>query len=233
MQNDSIKKQIIKGMTYTAIQKYSGVLISIILSMILSRLLTPQDFGVIGIATVIISFFSLFSEMGFGAAIIQKKELTQDDLNSIFTFTVYLGLFLCLLFFFSSYKIADFYKDKRLISICQLMSVNLLFAGFNIVPNALLLKDKNFKFIAIRTLIIQLFFGIAAVIAAFCGLGVYSLILESLFSGIFIFIITYRLYPMKFQGRIKWHSIKKVASYSFFQFLFVVINFFTRNIDNL
>lgn len=75
MQNDSIKKQIIKGMTYTAIQKYSGVLISIILSMILSRLLTPQDFGVIGIATVIISFFSLFSEMGFGAAIIQKKSL--------------------------------------------------------------------------------------------------------------------------------------------------------------
>jgi len=233
MQNDSIKKQIIKGMTYTAIQKYSGVLISIILSMILSRLLTPQDFGVIGIATVIISFFSLFSEMGFGAAIIQKKELTQDDLNSIFTFTVYLGLSLCLLFFFSSYKIADFYNDKRLISICQLMSVNLLFAGFNIVPNALLLKDKNFKFIAIRTLIIQLFFGIAAVIAAFCGLGVYSLILESLFSGIFIFIITYRLYPMKFQGRIKWLSIKKVASYSFFQFLFGVINFFTRNIDNL
>ena len=72
----NLKKELFSGVFYTAIAKYSGIVISLAVTAVLSRLLSPDDFGIVAIATVIISFFSIFTDMGIGAAVIQNKELT-------------------------------------------------------------------------------------------------------------------------------------------------------------
>lgn len=69
----SIKKDLISGVFYTAIAKYSGILISLVIAGILARLLTPDEFGIVAVVTVIISFFSIFSDLGIAPAIIQTK----------------------------------------------------------------------------------------------------------------------------------------------------------------
>ena len=163
----SIKQEMIRGIFWTAVQKYSGLIVQIIVTAILARLLTPEDFGVVAIATVLIAFFTLFTDMGIGSAIIQKQDLTQEDLNSIFSFTIWGGILLAVLFFWAAYLIGAFYKEDSLVLICQLLSVNLLFAAWNIVPNALLNKNKRFKFIAERTLSLQVICGIISVFAAY------------------------------------------------------------------
>ena len=108
----SIKKELISGVLYTAISKYSGIILSLVVTGILARLIAPEEFGIVAIATVIISFFGIFSDLGIAPAIIQNKDLTGKDLNRIFSFTLWLGIMISILFFLCSWPISFFYKQK-------------------------------------------------------------------------------------------------------------------------
>ena len=229
----SIKKQLVSGVFYTAISKYAGIFISLIVSAILARLLSPDEFGVVAVATVIITFFGIFTDLGISPAIIQNKELTDKDLSNIFSFTIVGGILLSVLFFLSSWLIGNYYKNETLIIICQFLSINLLFSALNIVPNALLYKDRMFKYIAVRSLAVQFIGGILSVIAALAHAGLYALIINPIFSSIFIFIISYRKKPQLICFTPGLESIKKILSFSSYQFLFNVINYFSRNLDKL
>lgn len=229
----NIKQQMFSGVFYTALAKYSGIIISLVVAGILSRLLSPDDFGVVAIATVIIAFFSIFTDVGLSPAIVQHKELTERDLSDIFVFTWWMGAFIALLFFGASWLIADYYHSPILRTLCQLLSINLFFASANIVPNALFYKNKEFKFIALRSFVIQIAGGAAAVIAALCGAGLYALIINPILSSILIFIISYRRYPQQFRFTSGVSAIRKIFGYSAYQFLFNVINYFSRNLDKL
>ena len=227
------KKTFVGGVFYTAITKYSSILIGLGVTAVLSRQLTPDDFGIIAIAMVFIVFFSILSDVGIASAIIQKKELNKTDLSSIFSTTIYIAFFSSILFFFLSIPIASFYQEPVLENICKLLSVHLFFSISNIVPNGLLLKDKKFKFIAIRTLIVQPIGGSLAILAVFQGLGIYALLVAPIFSSFAIFVINYMKYFIPFSFVIHIASIKKIFSYSIYQFLFSLINYFSRNLDSL
>lgn len=229
----SIKQEMVSGVFWVAIQKYTGVVVQLLVSAILARLLTPENFGVIAISTVIITFFGIFTNMGLGAAIIQNKTLTKADLNSIFSFTLYTGIALSAIFFVCAYPIAGFYGNEQLISICQLLSINLLFASWDVVPSALILKAKRFKFIAIRTFSLQVVCGILAVLAAFRGFGVYALLISPIVTSVTLFFVDYRQNPLHPIAHIDWNALKKIYGYSVFQLLFSFLNFFSRNLDKL
>lgn len=229
----SLKKELSSGVTYNAISKYSGVIVSLIISAVLARLISPEDFGIIAVATVIITFFSVFSDLGIAPAIIQNKNLTKENLSDIFSFTVWLALALSLGFFFSSWAIASYYGISKLVHICQLLSINLFFVTVNIVPNALLYKHKEFKFIALRTFIVQLIGGIISIIAALEGAGLYALLINPIFSSIALFIVSILRYRQKMKLLFDLSSLKLIFSYSSYQFLFNLINYFSRNLDKL
>ena len=233
MAEKSFKQQLKTGFIYTALARYSGILISICVTAILSRLLPPEDFGVIAVATVFIVFFSIFSDMGLSAAIVQKRDLTPLDLKSLYSYSIYLGIILSVIFFCLSWVISNIYGDKQLIPICQLLSFNVLFATWNIVPNGLLFRDKLFKFIGIRTIIIQLILATVSIIAAYGGLGVYALLINPIGSSMLIYLLSYIKVPVGFTFRPDYGSIKKVAGYSGYTFGFSLINYFTRNLDKL
>ena len=143
---NNIKSQLFSGVFYTALAKYSGVVISLVVAGILARLLSPDDFGIVAVATVIIAFFNLLTDMGVSPAIVQHKSLTKDDLSDIFSFTVWTGIGISILFFASSWIIADYYQSDTLRILCQLLSVNLFFASATIVPGAMFYRNKEFKF---------------------------------------------------------------------------------------
>lgn len=227
------KREFASGVFFTAIAKYSSIIVSLVVSAILARLLTPEDFGVITIATVILSFFAIVSDLGIAPAIVQNKELTKNDLNQIFSFSGYLGVFISLIFYAIGPLISNIYEVGSLLVICKLLSINLLFSSLNIVPNALLLKAKRFKFIAVRTVSVQATLGIIAIFSALNGLGMYALLITPIGSSIVIFIINYLQHPLSFKPRVERESMAKIASYSAYQFLFSAINYFSRNLDNL
>ena len=90
----SLKKELVSGTVYMAIAKYSGMVMTILISAILSRLLTPENYGVVALATVMLALFNLFADIGIGPAVIQNKTLTAEDMDSINTFNSYQGLVL-------------------------------------------------------------------------------------------------------------------------------------------
>lgn len=226
------KQELIKGVFWSAIEKYSGLIVSIIVTMVLARLLTPKEFGVVAIATVIINFLQMFCTMGMGPAIIQK-ELSRKDLNSIFTFSVSIGFVLAVLFYYSSKIVASYYNNIELANICKILSIQLLFASMNIVPNALMAKNKRFKEIAKRTLILQTSSAIISVIAALKGAGIYALLISPIFSSVGIFLWNIRYYKVSIDWSYNLRPIKSIFSYSSYQFLFEFVNYFSRNMDKL
>lgn len=230
---DSIKKQMTVGIFFTAIAKYSNIFISLIVTAILARILTPEEFGIVAIATVIIVFFNMLTEIGIGPAIIQNKELNNEDLSNIFSFTIWFGLILTIIFVLLANPIAIYYKTPILENISYYLSIAIFFNSVQIVPNALIYKEKNFKFIALRSFLIQVLAGIIAIISVFLGFGIYALLINPILSSILLFIISYIKKPIKFKLLFKFKALNKILAFSLYQFLFNLINYFSRNLDKL
>lgn len=229
----NIKQQMLSGVLYTAISKYSGLVISLVVMAVLARLLSPNDFGTVAIATIFINFFSIFTNIGISSAIVQNKELTSRDINNIYMVTLWIGAILSVLFFLSAGFIAHYYQDNRLILICQLLSISLFFSSAGTVPNTLFFKDKEFKFIAWRTFIIQIAVGFLAIIAAWAGAGLQTLLIQPVLSSVLIYIISLKKYPQKFLWTWGIGSLRKIWSYSIYQFFFNVMSYFIRNLDKM
>lgn len=229
----TIKEEMLKGVMWSAIGKYSGVIVQLIITAVLARLITPEEFGVVAIATVLIAFLTIFSDLGLGAAIIQRQDFGKKEYDSIYSFSIYLGIFLSVVLFLSSSLIATFYDSLPLKIICQILSITLFFGSINMVPNAIISKQKRFKFIAQRTLFFQVCGGILAIIAAFCGWGCYALLIPILLSSIGNFFVNYHQYPLHFNVVLDISPVKSVFSYSSFLLIFNVMNYFTRNLDKL
>lgn len=229
----SIKDEMIRSVFWSAVGKYSSIVVQLVITMVLARLLSPKEFGVVAIATVLIAFLNIFSDMGLGAAIIQRQDLIKKDYNQIFTFSLFLAVLLGLLLFAGAYPISSFYQDEQLVFICQLLSISLFFNTLNVVPNALISKDKRFKFIAKRQLFFQFSGGVVSIIGALLGMGCYALVINPIYSSIGVFITNYRQNPLYFQKHLDLNPIKRIYSYSGFLFAFNLFNYFTRNLDKL
>lgn len=229
-----IKQQLASGVFYTALAKYAGIVISIVITGVLSRLLTPEDFGTIVPVTVLVTFFSILGDVGIGPAVIQSKELTQKDLSSVFSFTLYTGGVLAVLFFLGSWSIASLYGSPIIVTLCQILSISLFFACANVVPNALLYKAKKFRYLAVRSVGVQLTAGGVAIAAACLGAGLYALAVQSILSSTFLFVFSYRANPLPVRlRRIDPAPLRKIRNFSSWQFLFNILNYFSVNLDKL
>lgn len=229
----SIKQELINGIIWTAIGKYSGMAVSLIVTSVLARLISPEEFGVIAIANVVIWFLAMFTSMGIGPAIIQRNDLQQKDLNDIFTFTIFTGGLLGIIFFSSSWFIADFYDNHLLLPVCQILSLNIFISAINMVPSAMMAKNKRFKETARISFLLYSVTGVISIIAAYNGAGVYALLISPILSPIGTLVYNQLYYPVNISLKFSIEPIKRIFSFSFYQFLFEFVNYFSRNLDKL
>lgn len=222
-----------KAAIINATGKYLKVFLSLIVNAILARILSPEDYGIVAVITVFSTFFTTFSDMGFGSAVIQNKDLSDKDVDNIFSFTVYVSFILMLIFAICSIPISLFYEDSIYIPLGILLSVSLLFNALNMIPNGILNRDKKFISIAFRTVIVYVGAAIITIILAFCGLRYYALVIQSILTSFFTFLWNYATTKPKFSIKFEMCSIKKVLNYSGYQFAFNIVNYFSRNLDNL
>lgn len=228
-----VKRELITGAIFTAIAKYANLIISLVVTGVLARLLAPEQFGIITIASLAITFLNILADIGFSPTVIQHKDLDKQALNILFSLSVYIAFTLSLLFFFAADFFANWYEQPLLKPICHLLTINLFFSAISVVPNALFYRERMFKFIAVRSFIVQLIGGILSLLLAWKGAGVYALAVNPVFSAVAIFGISYTRFPLTFKFRISLNKVKHVFAYSLFQFLFNIINYFSRNVDSL
>ncbi len=228
LNNLSVKKAIL----YTMVGKYSTIIMQTVFSMILSRVLTPTEFGTVAVVSIFITFFSILSDLGLGAGVIQNKKMTNEDVNNIFSVSVYLGIGLMLIFVVLSYPIATIYNDKVYYKLCPILATSVLFNSFNMIPNAVMLKEKNFLSIAKRTFISCIVSYAVSIGLALQGWGVYALCFSQVMSSLMIFLWNEGSVKLKFHFKADIKPIKMIWGYSFYQFTSQTINFFCRSLDS-
>jgi Membrane protein involved in the export of O-antigen and teichoic acid len=229
MNDISIKKAAIINF----ISKYANVFIQVLYTSILARILTPEDFGIVAVTTVFTTFFMLFADMGVGAAVIQNKELTDEDINNIFSFTFYIAIILSALFALFSVPLSIIFNNEVYKPIGIILSISLFFNTLNMVPNAVILKNKRFKTIGVRLVIISISSCTITVFLAKLGLKYYSIVINSVIIAFFTFLWNYSSVKICMRTRFDKSSIKKIMNFSAYQFAFSIFNYFARNLDNL
>lgn len=222
-----------KGIFYSALGKYSNVLIQLIVNAILSRLLTPQDYGVVAVVNVFLIFFQMLADFGIGPAIIQNKTLNGKDISSIFAFSIYLALFLGIGFMALGIPISNFYANDVYKPISIILGFCVMFYALLIVPQSILLREKRFFNVNMVTIISNVVSGVVSIILAFAGYSYYALIFGNIVKAMVMFIIFFIQSNMKWNFKVTLEPLKKIYSFSKNQFAFNFINYFSRNLDKM
>lgn len=229
----SLRREFTKGVFWIAIAKYSGIVISLFITAILARNVSPAAFGTMAVATVIMAFLDIFSDMGLGVAIIQFRDLTKRQIHSLFSISILLAIVLTGILFLSANSIATYYNDQTLETIIRWLCISLFFNSLNIIPNGMMLRNKMFRAIAIRTLCFQVISGSIACWMAVTGWGIKALLVSPIVTSVGVFFYNFYNFPQRPAWPIDMKVVKKVWSYSMYQFLFTFINYFSRNADKL
>jgi len=206
---------------------------SILISVILARLLIPSDFGLIAMVLVFSNFVAIFSGFGLTSAIVQKKEVSDEALSSIFWINVGLGALLTLALAASAPLIAAFFSQPRLTPLVVFMSTVFFIASLGNVQNGLLTRRMNFKAIAIVGFCAIGLSGPIAIFLAFSGYGVWSLawyaVLNICFTVVFLSIYA-RWVPHFLLGR---QHVKGLLGFGANLTGFGFVSYFAENMDNL
>ena len=173
-----LQKQTTHGVIWQLIEKFGLQITRFIVTVILARLLTPADFGLIGMIMVIFAIAQVFVEAGLGSAYIQKKEVTAIDANTVFFTNLLISGLMYLVVWFGAPAIAAFYAEPQLLDLTRVMGVIFVINAFGVIQHTKLRRDVKFKAKAIVSLIANLTSGSLAIYAALSGLGVWSIAIQ-------------------------------------------------------
>lgn len=222
-------KGVISDVFWSFFQRGGSLVISFIANMVLARLLTPDDFGCVGIVLIFVSFADLLIDSGLGGALIQKKVISQKDINTVFTTNFIISVFLYILIFFSAPFFAGYFKIQNLDLYLRVVSVSILVRAFYVVQAADLFKTLRFKELSINGIIATAGSVAAAIIMAVKGLGVWSLIAKNMLQP-FLTCILFRICsPVKAKFGFDKQSFKQLFGFGWFASLTAFIDLLYSN----
>lgn len=221
------------GVLYTALGKYSNVVIQLVINMVLSRLLTPQAYGLVAVAQVFLLFFTTLVDAGLGPAVIQNKHLSDHDHRVLFSYSILFSALLALIFAALGPALAWFYHNAIYLPLSLAMSATLFLQGINMIPNALMNKAKRFREVNLRLVVSNFCGGVAGIWTAFQGWGVYALVMSFTVPALIAFALNMLLLRVRPARQLDRASLGKVWAFAKSQFGFNFINYFSRNIDKI
>lgn len=204
-----LKSLGVKGFFWNSIGTVGSGLVNLLVTMILARMLTPQDFGVLAILIVFSLISDVIVDSGFSQSIIKERTTSQETLTSIFYVNILIALGLYIVLFALAPAIASFYKTPELVSLSRVTFLTIIFNSIGLIPNALFNQDINFKAPAYSALISMIVAGALAVALAYMGLGIWSLVCNLVVFSFLKSTLLCLQNPWKPRGWIKLNSIKR------------------------
>lgn len=169
---------------WSFLEKLSSQAVSFIIGIILARLLTPYDYGVVGLTAIFIAISNVFIEAGFANALIQNQHRTEKDLSTAFYFNVVVGLVCYIVLWVATPSIANWFNEPLLIPLLKIVGLNVVLNSLCIVQTALLTAKLNIRLQTIINLSAQVPAGILAMIMAYKCMGVYALAMQTVLSSL-------------------------------------------------
>ena len=211
--SNNLKKDTLKGVKWSALEKFSLQGIQFIIGLILARLLTPTDFGTVGMLAIFISISQTFVDGGFSNALIRKIDRTETDYSTAFYFNIIVGLVCYGILFLLSPYIAKFFNTPILSELLKVLSISIFINSLTVVQIAKLSVEINFKAQALATLISVILSGSIGIALAYKGYGVWALAWQTVLNTLFKSIILW--YQSKWKPIIAFsmNSFKNLFSY--------------------
>jgi teichuronic acid exporter len=227
------KKSLLSATFWSIGGQISSMSIALISNIILARILSPAEFGQVGVVMFFITIGSVFTEGGFGGALIRKKEATSDDFATIFTVNLFVSLLCFFLIFIFSNSIARFYNDLSLRNLLIASALMLIVNSFTITGNAKLIRDLKFKLRSLYRFLSILLASIAGIVLAYENHGVWSLIILNLLNPIFYGFFLAFSGNLSFRIKFKSDSFKEMYSFGINTSLASLLNVVFDNIYSL
>lgn len=227
----SLKSRVFAGVSWLAFAQVLVQVFSFVITAILARLLSPNDFGLMGVAIIVLSFLNTINNFGISVAIIQKKELNADILSSVFWPNIGIGFLLFGLAVLLSGNIAIFFGAPESQAIIVVLSLSLIFLAFGRIQAGILRRELEFKKVALRRILETLAYGIVSVTTAFLGFGVWSLVIGNLAKS-FVGSVTF-WFAVKWRPSLTFNIkyFKEVYGFGLKVLLSGIVNFFRDNSD--
>ena len=183
MSEESLQRKVFSGLFWKFGERIGAQLVSFIVRIVLARLLSPSDFGVIVLITVFIDIANVFVSSGFGSALIQKKEADQLDFSSVFYFSIVMSWIFYAIVFLGAPLVASFYGKDILCPILRVLALKIPLAGVNSVQQAYVQKKMLFKRFFFSTLIGTAGSAVVGIVMAYMGFGPWALVAQYLFNS--------------------------------------------------
>ncbi len=230
---ESIAKKAVKGTVWSAIDKFGVMALQFLIYVVLARLLSPEDFGALNMIMIFIWVSMTCVDGGFGSALVQKKHSTQTDYSTIFFWGAGIGLFFYILIFVGSGPIANFYDMPILKPVMRTIGITLIFTGMASTQTARLQKQLRFRELAIVNVGTYILAGILAILMAFNGYGIWSLVgltmTQTIGKVLILYVTTQWLPSLVFSVK----AFKRLFSFSGFLFLNNVMETISNNIQGI
>ncbi|WP_426737846.1 lipopolysaccharide biosynthesis protein [Plantibacter sp. 2H11-2] len=179
-ESDGLRKKATQSIGWIVLERWSSRVLTLVVIAVLTRLLSPADFGLVSMATVVIAILQVFVESGFVTVLVQKKELGEKDTSTAFWTSVTLSLLLYAALFFTAPLLAGLFGEPQLVDVLRVLGLSLPVSSLAQVPAALLERSFGFKSLAIRQVGGAICGAAVAVIIAFSGGGVWALVAQTL-----------------------------------------------------
>lgn len=186
---ESVRSKLIHGVAWNFIEKILVKVASFAISVILARLLSPSDYGLMGMLAIFMSISSVFIEGGLAKALIQRQGCQDIDYSTAFVTNVALSLVIYAILFLTAPLIADFYDEPILIPLTRVLALTIILGSFNIVQRAKLMANVDFKSLAQINVMSILVTGAIGIYMAYEGYGVWALVGQSIGSTLFLIFI--------------------------------------------
>ena len=206
-------KDIMNNMGWQFLQKFSTQIVTFMVGLVLARLLTPDEYGIVAIVQLIVTFFDAFSSRGFNQALIQKKDPDDLDYSTVCWFNIGLNVVFFVGLFLLAPVIAAFYDDQRLTLMIRVVSARLIITGYNTLQNTFVQKNMLFKKLLWPSIIGATVSAVVGVTLALTGAGAWALIFQTLAGTITNTVVLFFSIEWRPQFKFSFQRLKGMSRY--------------------
>lgn len=230
MTDSKLKNRTAKGLLWGGIGSGALQVLNLLFGIFLARLLSPADYGVVGALTIFSAIAGILTESGFILAIVNKKQVTDDDYNAVFWFNVLIGIVCYLTLFFCAPLIADFYRTPEMVPLSRFLFLSFLVGGLAATPTAYFFRNLLVKERSLIMIVAILVSGTVGVICAYNGMGYWGIAVQTvLYSGMNALLLWIKC-PWHPSFSFKMDSLKSMLPFSLKQ---LVTSLFTQVNNNI
>jgi O-antigen/teichoic acid export membrane protein len=208
-----LRQKAVKGVFWSFVQKWGRAGVTTITFVILSRLLAPEAFGLVALATAFTVFIELFLDQGFGSAIVQREELDREHLDTAFWLNILTSIVLTGGLIALSGLLAVVFDEPRLGSVLRWLSITLILSGLSGTQISILQRNLAFKDLAIRSTVSNMVGGVVGIGMAFAGYGVWSLVGQDVATSLVRAVILWRASDWRPGFRVSKRHYKELVSF--------------------